>query len=209
MFGNCVRRINQIQFTKCLRNSPAATAKRLHASVAGGGCQSMQPMHTYSSPIQPHLTSLTAKTTVFTILRLQNNGGGQSVCPQRHFSSNSSNKNRNANARKDDDESDSDDDDDVEDWERKLPKFDNSHYSTPSIYFMVKNTLSTLLIRSYFDQQFSRQEFLTGAKKAVQVHSSTHSTNIMLFRFVLFILCSHLLCFRSFCIMAGSIKFIG
>lgn len=158
LLGNCVRRINKIQITKCLRNS-TATTKRLHVTVAGQSMHSMQ----LDSSSMPHLTSLTAKATVFTN-RLQNNGNHFILCTHRHYSSNKNN----ANTRKDDD-SDSDDDDDMENWNRKLPKFDRHHHATPSIYFMVKNTLSALLIRSYFDQQFDRQEFLNGAKKAVQV----------------------------------------
>lgn len=168
-----MRRINKIQFTKCLRNSQAATAQHLHVDVAGR-CQAMQSMH-LDSPTIPHLTSLTAQSTVFTNHRLQNSSGQKpfiAICAHRQYSTNSNNKNKNANARKDDEDSDSDDDDgSLNDWDRQLPKFDSSHYTTPSIYFVVKNALSTLLIRSYFDQQFNRQEFLNGAKKAVQVHT--------------------------------------
>lgn len=115
---------------------------------------------------------MTAESTVFTNHRLQSISGQPCIAlcaSQRHYSTRN-NRNNNANARKDDDDSDDDDDDDEDDSERKLPRFDSSHLSTPSLYFMVKNTLSTLLIRSYFDQQFNRQEFLNGAKKAVQVH---------------------------------------
>lgn len=185
LFGNCVRRINKIQFTKCLRKSPAATMALLHVGVAGR-CQSMQSMHLDSSAM-PHLTSLTAKSAVFTNHRLLQKNSGQpfvAICSHRRYSSGSdNNKHKNANARKqnndDDNDSESDDDDNMNDWDRQLPKFDSSHYSTPSIYFVVKNALSTLLIRSYFDQQFNRQEFLNGAKKAVQVQHTFKTKKII------------------------------
>lgn len=158
LLANCVRRINQIQFTKCLLNS-AATPKHLHSTVAG---QSMHSMHIDSTSMS-HLTLLTAKATnVFTNRSIQNNVG-HFLCTHRCFS----NHKRDANTHKHD--SDDDDDDDMDNWHRKLPRFDGYHHSTPSIYLVVKNTLSTLLIRSYFDQQFNRKEFLDGAKQAVQV----------------------------------------
>lgn len=174
LLGNCVRRINKIQIVKCLTNS-MATTKRLYVTVAG---QTMHSMHLDNSTM-PHLTSLTAKTTVFTN-RLRNHGRPELVPstspPQRHYSSNKNN----AKAQKDDSD-DSDDDDDMENWHRQLPKFDDSHHSTPSIYLVVKNALSTLLIRSYFDQQFNRQEFLDGAKQAVQVQNNrTKPFNLLL-----------------------------
>lgn len=161
LFGNCVRRINKIQITKCFQNS-VVTTKHLHVTMASRLQHSMHPdrcSHTTAS--------LTDKVSVFTNCPQNNRDRHQHIdlCGRGHRFYSSQKHNANA---------DHEDDDDMVNWSRKLPKFDTKcdHHTTPSIYLMVKNTLSGLLIRSYFDQQFNKQEFLDGAKQAVQVVSN-------------------------------------
>lgn len=155
LLGNCLRRISKIQYTKCFTNS-TATTKRFHVIVS-------QSLPT---------SSLTANATVFTN-HIQNCGDHHPHFVRRHGHRHYSSRKNNANAQND--YSDNEDDDNIANWSRKLPKFDGFYRRTPSIYLMVKNTLSALLIRSYFDQQFNRQEFLDGAKQAVQVHARIYT----------------------------------
>lgn len=78
---------------------------------------------------------------------------------QRYYSSNGSDKKATNDT----------DDDDLTNWNRRLPRFGDHFEITPSLYLMLKNALSILLIRSYFDQNFNKNEFLAGARKAVEV----------------------------------------
>lgn len=150
LLANCVRRINKLNITKCLDKS---------ISTWNGRCVAVASITTKSKPVHfrngllPNLTS----TAVFTSAH------------HRHkeylwFSHRSY-----SNGRHDKDAKDDTDDDDLETWNRKLPRFGDMYVSTPSVYLMLKNALSTLLIRSYFDQTFNRDEFLSGARQAVEV----------------------------------------
>lgn len=51
----------------------------------------------------------------------------------------------------------------------KISPFGDSFLVAPSIYLKLKNALSTLFIRSYFDETFNKNEFLAGAQHAVEV----------------------------------------
>lgn len=149
LLANCVRRINKIDIAKCVHKSISSYTRRPNAVASTNPAR---PVH-FDGRSLPHLTST---TTLFTN-HYQNNG--HLWCKHRYYTNNRSGK-----ERKDDS-----DDEDLEHWQRKLPRFDSFYHTTPSIYLMLKNALSTLLIRSYFDQQFNRDEFLSGAKQAVQV----------------------------------------
>lgn len=98
----------------------------------------------------PNLTS----TTVFTSFQQRGNGHDR-----RYYSSHRNDK-------------DDDADDDLDNWHRQLPPFDDGYLSKPSVYLMLKNALSALLIRSYFDENFNRKEFLDGARQAMEVTTS-------------------------------------
>lgn len=180
LLANCVRRINKINFTKCLNKSLNTSNRRCFA-VASSSVKS--PLNSANCSL-PHLTST---ATVFTSSHQHND---QLLwCCQRYYS----NDRRNDKDTKDDTE-----DDDLESWNRKLPRFGDMYVSTPSVYLMLKNALSTLLIRSYFDQTFNKDEFLSGARQAVEVilsffFSLTHNLTYSHFHF------------RS----TGRLKFVG
>lgn len=150
LLANIVRRINKTEIQKCA-NKLIGSSTRRSKSVASNASNSLNLA--YCS--LPNVTS----TAVFT--NVHNGKGAYLWANRRYYSSQ-----RNAKERKDD----ADDDDDLEHWNRKLPRFDGNYVGTPSIYLMLKNALSTLLIRSYFDQQFNREEFLSGARQAIEVN---------------------------------------
>lgn len=172
LLANCVRRINKIEIATCVNKSLNSFSCR-HGGVAS---HSVHSLHRESGTL-PNVTS--TKQTVFTKSHYQNNG--QLCIQHRYYSSSHNDKDRKYDS----------DDEDLENWQRKLPRFDNFYHTTPSVYLMLKNALSTLLIRSYFDQQFNRDEFLSGAKQAVEVRKleNTHRTYINSFIDCFFNLC--------------------
>lgn len=134
-----VRRINKISIEKCLSNY-LITPK---CSYMGLACN--------SSDLSSHQISLNHITS--TILFTKSNK--QQRNQTRYYTTDRNDRD--------------DDDDDLDSWNRKLPSFGESFISTPSTYLMLKNSLSTLLIRSYFDNQFNKDEFLNGTKRAIEV----------------------------------------
>ncbi|XP_055319516.1 uncharacterized protein LOC129577078 [Sitodiplosis mosellana] len=156
LLANCVRRINKINITKCL-NKSLGTSNRRCVAVASSSSSTENPLN-FGNGSLPNLTST---RTVFTSSHRHHNN--HLWCSHRYYS----NDTQHGKDRKEDT-----DDDDLEGWSRKLPRFGDMYVSTPSVYLMLKNALSTLLIRSYFDQTFNRDEFLSGARQAVEVVSN-------------------------------------
>lgn len=155
LLANCVRRINKINITKCLNSS----ISRLDHRCVTVASSTKNPANLANNSL-PNLTSTSLFTTA------SNQCIDQRWGSLRFYS----------NDAKDKDKKNDTDDDDLENWSRKLPKFDVNYVSTPTIYFMLKNVLSTLLIRSYFDQQFNKSEFIAGARQAVQVNKQILTT---------------------------------
>lgn len=146
LLANCLRRINKINITKCLNNSLGTTTKRC---VAAGASNMTNPVKLVNSSV-----SNVSSTALFT--RCNENLSYS----QRYYSSNGGDRKAT---------NDTDDDDDLTHWNRQLPRFGDYFESTPTLYLMLKNALSTLLIRLYFDQNFNKSEFLSGARQAVEV----------------------------------------
>lgn len=153
LLANCVRRIKNPEIPKYLKKSISSSVRR-HAAIARHSINSSS----LGSQLLPNLTS----TTLFTNTHQST---GNHWCSSRFYSNDSNEKSKKGNANVDDD-------DDLENWTRKLPPFGDDYINKPTIYLWLKNTLSTLLIRSYFDPHFSREEFLSGAKQAVLVRNS-------------------------------------
>lgn len=147
LLANCVRRINKIDISKCVNKSISSFTRQPNAVASHSA-------NTVRLVVNRSLPNVTSMTTLFTN-HYQNNGHLYGT--HRYYSSNS---------RRDD----SDDEDHLIHHQRQLPRFERYYKTTPSVYLMLKNALSTLLIRSYFDQQFNRDEFLSGAKQAVEVN---------------------------------------
>lgn len=149
LLANCVRRINKINITKCL-NKSISTSDPRYLTVASNSTKN--PLN-FTNGSLPNLTS----TSVFTSSNQHNDHHWYS---HRFYSTDKHDKDR---------KDETDEDEDLENWNRKLPRFGDMYVSVPSIYLILKNALSTLLIRSYFDQTFNRDEFLSGARQAVEV----------------------------------------
>lgn len=154
LLANCVRRIKNPEISKYLKKSISSSVCR-HVAVASHSINSSS----LNSHLLPNLTS----TTLFTNAHHQSNGN--QWCSSRFYSNDSNEKSKKQNANVDDD-------DDLENWTRKLPPFGDDYIVKPTVYLWLKNALSTLLIRSYFDPNFNRDEFLSGAKQAVLVRES-------------------------------------
>lgn len=140
--ANSVRRINKISIEKCLSNC-LITPK----------CSYMGLAHN-SRELPGHSQQIYLNRITSTILFTKSNK--QQRNQTRYYTTDRNDKY-------------DDDDDDLDSWHRKLPSFGECYISTPSTYLMLKNKLSTLLIRSYFDSQFNKDEFLNGAKRAIEV----------------------------------------
>lgn len=142
LLTNCLRRINKINITKCL-NKPLSTK-----CCVAGVSNTTYPVKLVNSSV-----SNVSSTALFT---RYNEHLSHS---HRYYSSNGGDKKATNDT----------DDDDLTNWHRQLPRFGDYFEVTPSLYLMLKNALSTLLIRSYFDQNFNKNEFLAGARRAVEV----------------------------------------
>lgn len=153
LLANCVRRINKINFTKCI-NKFISTSNGRCVAVASSSNSTENPINYCNGS----LSNLTSTRRVFTSSYRHHNN--HLWCSYRYYS----NDTHHDKERKEDT-----DDDDLEGWNRKLPRFGDMYVSTPSVYLALKNALSILLIRSYFDHTFSRSEFLSGARQAVEV----------------------------------------
>lgn len=149
LLANCVRRINKINITKCLNKSISTSG---HHYLALASNSTKNPLNLANGSL-PNLTS----TSVFTISQQHND---HLWCSHRFYSNDRHDKDR---------KDETDEEEDLENWNRKLPRFGDMYVSVPSVYLMLKNALSTLLIRSYFDQTFNRDEFLSGCRQAVEV----------------------------------------
>lgn len=152
LLANVVRRINKTEITKCFNKSINLTTRRGKTVVSN-----------VSKSIKLANGSL-ANVTSTAVFTNAHQDKGYLRESRRYYSSERHTKER---------KNDADEDEDLENWNRKLPRFDDTYVSTPSVYLMLKNALSTLLIRSYFDQQFNREEFLSGARQAVEVNQHT------------------------------------
>lgn len=153
LLAKVVRRINKTNIPKCV-NKSIKVSDRGHQSLASN---TLNSLHLANSPMQ-NVTS----TVVFT-------NGHRDNCylwANRRYYSSQRNTKENKN------EAEDEEDEDLTNWNRKLPRFDDSYVGRPSIYLMLKNALSSLLIRSYFDQNFNREEFLSGSRHAIEVNDA-------------------------------------
>lgn len=154
LLANCVRRIYKINIAKCV-NRTITTSEQRCVAVASS---TKNPV-IFANTSLPNLTSTSLFTTASKRCITD-----RSWCSQRFYSNKTQDKNK-----KNDDKKDDTDDLDLDNWNRKLPRFEGDYFTSSSIYLWLKNAFSIFFIRSYFDNQFNKPEFLNGASQAVVV----------------------------------------